>query len=75
MRTSVTLAAAAALAAAGAAIVLSAPAASAINCPDGTRPGPIATVGDRTVNGCVLTYGQCEPGLCSPPPTGAAPRD
>ncbi|HVF04781.1 MAG TPA: hypothetical protein VNA20_08075 [Frankiaceae bacterium] len=74
MRLQLSLATAATVGAAAVAVAFSAPAASARPCPDGTKFGPIATVGGHTVYGCVLYPQPCDL-TCEPPPTTPpAPR-
>ncbi|HVF04782.1 MAG TPA: hypothetical protein VNA20_08080 [Frankiaceae bacterium] len=71
MRLKLSIAVAATVAAAGTAVVLSAPAATAITCPPGTIPRQV-TVAGRTVTYCVPGM-HCDPGPCDP--TAAPPRD
>jgi hypothetical protein len=71
MRVKLTLLAASALASAGAAVVMSAPTAHAINCPPGTIPKGVK-VGTATAVVCVPGM-ECDPGPCDP--TAAPPRD
>ena len=71
MRLKLSLAVAGAVAAAGTAVALSAPAGSAITCPPGTVPRHV-TVAGNTVTVCVPGM-ECDPRPCDP--TAAPPRD
>ena len=73
MRLKLSAAVFAAVAAAGTAVVLSAPAATAIVCPPGTIPQTLHVAG-RTVTVCVPGH-HCDPGPCTPPATARPPAD
>ena len=71
MRVKLILATSAAVVAAGSAVVLSTPAANAINCPPGTIPKTVTVAGvSRTI--CVPGQ-ECDPRPCDP--TAAPQRD
>ena len=71
MRTTIPLAAALATAAGAALVLLNAPTAHAIKCPEGTRYQTIYPAGQPV--GVCVPYQHCDPGPCEPPPT-AGPR-
>lgn len=74
MRIKLSVFAVSAALAAGSAVLLASPSASAINCPQGTRYQVVTYVADRQVGTC-LPWMHCDPAACPPPPTEAAPRD
>ena len=76
MKLRVSLFAAAALAAAGSAVILATPSASAIQCPPGTTYRVIKNVAGREIGACVpKPYPPCDPGPCSPPATAVPYQD